>query len=238
MIKFVVVEDNKLQLNDIKSLIMNYMLNTNYKFDILSYDKISDNIFKDTEDTYHKYIFLFDYQLPNGTAVDIARRVRENDWVSPIVIFTINTSMALSTFKERLQILDYVIKDENLQKNLLELFDICLEQLNYKETFKINVSKMSYIFEYDRILYIYKCNNERKIEVVTDQGNFKFSMTLEEIMSYLTKNFIYTHKACIVNKKRVKIFDWKNNCFILDTGESVYMLSRLRKKELMECANS
>ncbi len=233
MIKFILVEDNKFQLEDIKNLIMNYMLKTNYSFDILSYEKIEEDIFQKSDNSYDKSIYLLDYQLPNGTAVDIARRIRKEDWTSPIVIFTLNMSMALSTFKERLQILDYVEKDENLQSNLVELFDICIKQLNYKEMFKVNVTNMSYIFEYDRILYIYKCNNERKIVVVTDQGNYKFGMTLCEMMNYLTNNFVFTHKACIVNLTRVKYFDWKEYKFVLDTGESVYMLSRLRKKELM-----
>lgn len=40
MIKFVILEDNKYQMEDITRLVMNYMLDTNYQFDILCYDKI------------------------------------------------------------------------------------------------------------------------------------------------------------------------------------------------------
>ena len=46
MIKFVILEDNKYQMEDITRLVMNYMLDTNYQFDILCYDKIEENIYK------------------------------------------------------------------------------------------------------------------------------------------------------------------------------------------------
>ena len=88
MIKFVILEDNKYQMEDITRLVMNYMLDTNYQFDILCYDKIEENIFTESKDSYDKFVFLLDYFLPNGTGIDVARRIREYNWDSPIVIFT------------------------------------------------------------------------------------------------------------------------------------------------------
>ena len=113
MIKFVILEDNKYQMEDITRLVMNYMLDTNYQFDILCYDKIEENIFTESKDSYDKFVFLLDYFLPNGTGIDVARRIREYNWDSPIVIFTgEGEALAMDSFKQRLQILDFVIKDE------------------------------------------------------------------------------------------------------------------------------
>lgn len=238
MIKFVILEDNKYQMEDITRLVMNYMLDTNYQFDILCYDKIEENIFTESKDSYDKFVFLLDYFLPNGTGIDVARRIREYNWDSPIVIFTgEREALAMDSFKQRLQILDFVIKDEEFQKNLLELFSICISQLNYSEKFYVKNSCRSYNFDYDRILYIYKCNNERRINVVTDYGIFTLTYTLERFNKYLTKNYVYTHKSCIVNIARVKEFNWKESKVVFDNGDEVYMLSRLRKKELMKIAN-
>lgn len=238
MIKFIIVDDNKYNVEDIKRLIVNFMINTNYHYDILSYDKICEGVFEELESGYDRHVFLLDYYLPNGTATEIARRIRTYDWDSPIVIFTAeDSSVALSTFKERLQILDFILKDEDYQKNLIELLEVCIKQLNYCEKFKVKSSYMTYNFDLDRILYVYKNNNERKISVVTDDGRFVLSSTLKKFEKYLNNNYAYTHKSCIVNLVRVKAFDWKDNKFILDSGEFVYMLSRLRKKELMERAN-
>lgn len=239
MIKFIIVEDNKFNRDDVERLIMNYMLTTNYKFDIVKYDKICDGIYEKCENCYEKHVFLLDYYLPNGTAVDIARKIREDDWDSPIVIFTADgdDNVILKTYKERLQILDFIVKDENYQSNLLELFGLCLAQLNYSEKFSYKNSFMSYNFDYDKIQYIYKLNNERRIMVVTDNGRYPLTTTLQKFYGHLTNNYVYTHKSCIVNMARVKLYDWKNNKFVLDSGEEVYMLSRLRRKELMERGN-
>lgn len=239
MIKFIIVEDNKFNRDDVERLIMNYMLTTNYKFDIVKYDKICDGIFEKCENCYEKHVFLLDYYLPNGTAVDIARKIREDDWDSPIVIFTAegDDNVILKAYKKRLQILDFIVKDEDYQSNLLELFDLCLAQLNYSEKFSYKNSFMSYNFDYDKIQYIYKLNNERRIMVVTDNGSYPLTTTLKKFYKHLTNNYVYTHKSCIVNMARVKLFDWKNSKFVLDSGEEVYMLSRLRRKELMEREN-
>lgn len=239
MIKFIVVDDNKYNIEDVNRLILNYMHNTNYNYDIFAYEDITDDIFDKIESCYDKCVYLLDYYLPNGTAIDIARRIRKTDWSSPIIIFTAeDPSIGLSAFKERLQILDFILKDSNYQKNLKEALDVCINQLNYTEKFSVKSSFMDYNFEYDKILYIYKNNNERKITVVTDYGEFVLSYTLDKFSKYLNHNFVYTHKSCIVNKARVNVFDWKNNKFVLDNGEEVYLLSRLRRKELMDCGNS
>lgn len=237
MIKFIIVDDNKYSRGEIDNIITEFMFSTNYKFCVKAYDGITNDLFNESDGAC-KCIYLLDYYLVNLTAVDVAREIRKRDWDSPIIIFTSeDNSMALSTFKERLQILDFVVKNDEFIKNLHELFQICIKQFNYKEKFFVKSSYMTYYFEYDKILYVYKCNNERKICVVTDYGSYYLSMTLTNFCKLLNDKFVYTHKSCIVNSSRIKEYDWKSYKFILDTNEEVYMLSRLRRKELMEIAN-
>lgn len=237
MIKFIIVDDNKYSIVELTDIINEFMLDTNYNFSIKSYNDITDDLFNERDDDV-KCIYLLDYYLGKYTASDVARKVRESDWESPIIVFTSeNNYMALSTFKERLQILDFIVKDDDFITNLYELFEICIKRFNYKEKFLIKCSYMTYIFEYSKILYVYKCNGERKICVVTDYGSYLISMTLGSFKEYLNDKFVYTHKSCIVNLSRVKEYDWKSYKFILDNDEEVYMLSRLRRKELIKNEN-
>ena len=49
-----------------------------------------------------------------------------NNWTSPIIIITAHVSLYYDVYKQRLQILDFIGKCENIKKNLSENIDICL----------------------------------------------------------------------------------------------------------------
>lgn len=233
MINFVIVEDNPLHMKTTKDIILNYMMKNNYEFDILEFPKINDK-FNSIIDNDLNYIYILDFELGNTNAIEVARKIRQKDWISPIIVFTVNGGMAFETFKQRLQILDFVSKQFEAEKNLFELFDICFEQLKIRNTFKYRVGKVDYSIDYDKILYIYKDTIERKSIIVTDNNEYKASMSLTKVKKLLPNNFVYSHKSCIVNLKRVDAFDWSKNLIIFDSGKTTMLLSRTHKKELVK----
>ena len=54
------------------------------------------------------------------------------------------------------------------------------------------------------------------------------------MLDKLDGRFKQCHRACIVNRNRVHKYDWNKSTFILDTKESVDMLSRKYKKEVLD----
>lgn len=232
MVNFVVLEDNPLHRKKTKDIIVNYMMKNRFEFDILFFEKETETFINLVESHDCNYIYILDFELPNTTAIDVARRIRKKDWVSPIIIFTVNGGMAYETFKQRLQILDFVNKQFEAEKNLHELFDICFKQLKVSNNFKYRIGKVDYSINFDKILYIYKDTVERKSVVVTDKNKYKIPLNLVKVKELLNEDFIFTHKACIVNSKRVDAFVWNENKIVFDNGMETSFLSKSHKKEL------
>lgn len=232
MINFVVLEDNPHHRKKTKDIIFNYMMKNKYEFDILFFERETDTFIELVENHDSNYIYILDFELPNTTAIDVARRIRKKDWTSPIIVFTVNGGMAFDTFKQRLQILDFVNKQFEAEKNLHELFDICLKQLDVRENFKYKIGKVDYSIAFDKILYIYKDTVERKSVIVTDKNEYKISLNLIKVKELLNDDFIFTHKACIVNSKRVDAYVWSKGKVIFDNGKEAPFLSKTHKKEL------
>jgi len=234
MINFVIVEDNKLHRKRLKNIILNYMMKNKMEFDIIEFENDCPELESLMISSDNNNIYIFDFELPNATAIDLSRKLRETDWISPIIVFTVNGGMAYDTFKQRLQILDFVNKQYEAEKNLFELFDICLKQIVKKKTLKFKYKGVDYNIDLNKILYIYRDTVERKCIINTiNNKKYKVIMNITDLVSKLDSRFKFTHKACIVNTEKVEAFVWKDNKIIFENGEEIYFLSKTHKKELI-----
>ena len=73
---------------------------------------------------------------------------------------------------------------------------------------------------------------ERKTIIKTDYTEFKLNKTLLEITELLDENFQQTHRACIVNKARIRSVDMKKKIMTFDDGSKLNLLSDNYKKGL------
>ena len=235
MINFVVVEDNKMHRKRLKNIILHYMMKNKMEFDIIEFEKDCPELESLMISSDNNNIYIFDFELPNTTAIDLSRKLRSTDWISPIIVFTVNGGMAYDTFKQRLQILDFVNKQYEAEKNLFELFDICLKQIANKKTLKFKYKGIDYNIDLNKILYIYRDTVERKCIINTiNNKKYKVIMNITDIAQKLDSRFKFTHKACIVNTEKVEAFVWKENKIIFENGEEIYFLSKTHKKELSD----
>ncbi len=235
MVNFVIVEDNKHHIERTKEIVLNYMMKNSFLFDILVFSNMSDSLEELIENHDENHIYILDYELPDCTAIDIARLIRKYDWVSPIIIFTVNGGLAFESFKQRLQILDFVDKQVNASKNLFELFDICISQLHIRRTLKFINGREHYSIDYDKIKYIFRDTIGRKSVIVTEMGEYNVNKTLVEVYKQLNdKSFKFTHQACICNMNKVRSLNWKEGIVTFNDGEKQYFLSRSHKESLKE----
>lgn len=232
MINFVIVEDNPRHMDVTESIIIKYMMKNDYEFKIFKFERLNAEFDKLVDDDKN-YIYILDFELIGQTAIDVARKIRKVDWISPIIIFTVNGGMAYETFKQRLQILDFVNKQYQAEKNMFELFDICFDQLKVRKSFKYKIGKIDYSIDFNKILYIYKDTVERKSIIVTDKNEYKVPMTLTEIKEKVPKEFKYSHRSCIVNTSRVEAYDWVKKEIVFDSNKTTDLLSKTHKKELI-----
>ncbi|MEG1457253.1 MAG: LytTR family transcriptional regulator DNA-binding domain-containing protein [Bacilli bacterium] len=234
MIKFVIVEDNPYQQKVTSKYILNYMFKNDFEFKIITFPTETKELLDLIEAKEDNTIYILDYELPVSSAMDISHIIREEDWSSPIIIHTIYSSMALPTFKKRLQILDFVSKNKNAEKNLHELFDICFKQLHICKSLKFKTATKDYNIAFDKILYITRDTITRKALIYTKNQVFEMSKPLKYIKKILPQYFLFSHKACIINMRKVESIDWSKTLIYFDNGSTIQLLTISHKKELME----
>lgn len=232
MIKFIIVEDNKYHQKQVEEIIMSFMMKNNYEFEIKVFDRETEELMELIKNNEDNQVYILDFELPNSNAIDLSRKIREDDWTSPIIIFTAHGGMAFETFKQRLQILDFINKQHNPEKNLNELFEICLKQLKVLKSFKFKTSGVDYNIPFNKILYFERDSFTRKVCLVTDTAKYEMYKTIKDIKTQLDKNFLISHRACIVNMKRVIKISWKDKSIYFDNGTQIDLLSKTHKKEL------
>jgi len=232
MINFVIVEDNKAYREKIEKMIVSYMMSNKNAFKITKFKDYDESISEYINKNKYFNIYILDFELPNGTAIDIAREIRESDWISPIIILTAYSSLALDTFKQRLQILDFLGKQLDVEKNKKELLDICMSVLGKDINYKYTYHNVDHNIPINSIQYVMR--DGRRIAIVTDEKTFYQNISITKIKSLLGKNFIYSSKGIIVNMKRVKTINWNKQQIIFDNGQKKNIISKSHKKELEE----
>lgn len=233
LINFIVVEDNPKHRNSVEKIIINYMMKNTEEFKVFLFEKETKELKRMIDEQKNK-IYVLDFELPGTNALEISRSIRKNDWTSPIIILTAHGGMALESFKQRLQIFDFISKQYEAEKNLIEALDVCVSQLSKYYSLKFNYKHFDYNILFENILYIYRDTEERKISVVTKNNIYNSRMSLKEVKKNLPNYFKYSDKACIINTRHAEIYDWKNSIIIFNNGLKINFLSKTHKKELSQ----
>lgn len=232
MLNFIVVDDNDKQRKNICKIIMTYMMNNKIDFNIHEFQDYDKNLINFINKNNDESIYILDLELPNGDGIDIARIIRNkyNNWISPIIIITAHTSLYYEVYKQRLQILDFIGKCEDIKKNLSENIDICLKMLNKEKVYRYVYKNVEYTINLLNINYIQR--DGRKTKIVAGKDIYYQNISIAEISKLLPNYFIPSSKGTLINSKNIKKIDWNTCKAYFNDGSKEYVVSRSHKKEL------
>lgn len=227
MVKFVIVDDDVKELEKVESLI--YEVVSDAK--VIKFTKITSELKAEIQNTDEHKIYILDIELANKVSgISIAKLIREVDWESEIIFVTNHDKMFESTHRSIYEVFDFIEKFHDFDKRLKKDIREIIKRNFDNKMFKYNANNVELNVYYRAILYIYRDTEERKLVIVTPNNKYKVSLTIKEMLEYLDGIFIQCHRSCIVNKNRVEVKNYKEGYFILDTGEKVYMLSKMNRK--------
>lgn len=187
----------------------------------------SENTFK---------VYFLDIETKKGSGLDATRIIREkyDDWNSIIMIVTSHEEFRFEALGNRLDLFDFL--------NKLSSFDSHLEQDLKNVLKKYKKISNSITLEYDRaihkvelrdIIFIEKEIESKKCIVVTTYGMKHVQCSLNEINEKLNEDFMKVSRSLIVNRKKIKGFDSKTNTIYFIKEYESNLVSRKRKKELI-----
>ena len=199
-------------------------------FEFEDYDKeLLTYIKNDKKDT----VYILDLELPSGDGIDVARMIRNkyNNWISPIIIVTAHISLYLEVYKQRLQILDFIAKIEDVKTNLSENIDICIRMLNKERVYRYTYKGIEYAIYLDQIDFIQR--KGRQTIIVTSKETYYQNISINEIKKILPGYFLLSNKGTLININNVKKIDWNTLIVYFKDGRNDYLVSKTHKKEII-----
>lgn len=232
MIKFVIVDDEKNEINHIKLLLDEVVLQEK---EVISFTRINEELKKEIKDTETKKIYILDIELGrNVSGISIGKMIRDVDWESEIIFITNHDKMFESAHRTVYEVFDFIEKFHEFDKRFKKDIKEILKRNFDNKMFNYKVNNVELNLYYKSILYIYRETEDRKLVIVTDTNKYMVSMNIKDILPLLDSRFVQCHRSCIVNSQRVQAKNYKEGYFTLDNGNDVYMLSKKYKKGFEE----
>ena len=243
MVNFIIVEDNlyfnkKYQkiIDEVKD---NLQIGMN-KHIFFDYDDDFKNIVK--ENLPNK-IYILDIETESNSGLLIAREIRKYDKHSLIIFITaFYDKYTVPILNSMVGYLKYINKLENYKKELKDTLTIAINEIDFEHFISIETLNTNYYIDIEDIFYIYTYNRVTYIATNSNEipcGN----RTIKSFSNKLPGYFAVSHRACIVNIKKIDHIDKKQLIIYFKNGMSLDLLSKDHMKEILEklnimCTNS
>lgn len=237
MINFIVCDDDKAITDIVKNIITKVMFQNNLEYKIHIFNDYDESFEEITKSDIENKIYILDIEVGNKSGLDIASKIRNKDWYSILVILTSHYELEYLAYKSKILILDFISKFDLYEKKMEDTINLCIKSKleNHKLILKIN-RKIEQI-DFGNILYMTYDSSIRKVKIYTKNEEYETTETLKDIAEHLKGNFVYTHRACIVNMNNVKTIDPVEKTITFDNDETIDLLSRNHLKEVKKYFN-
>lgn len=232
MINFIVVDDNHEIIKIVENIITKFMMNESIEYKINTFDDYDHKFNKVMNSKMPNKIYILDIETKSASGIDIARQIRKNDIDSVIIFVTAHEELGSVIIKESLMVLTFICKFDDFENKLRNAVDNSLKIVGNKKTIRFNDYNSIYTIPIKDILYITRDSIERKSIIKTDYTIYKVSKPLVELKKLSGGELIQTHRACLVNKKRISKIDKTKRIITFDNGSTIDLLSENYKKEM------
>lgn len=233
MLNVVICEDNKRDLDKVVQLVDRFMIKNKCNYQKHVYRDFNDEFMKLVKTKISFRIYILDIETPSRSGIDVAREIRNKDLDSVIIFLTGHDELGRIILQNDLMFLAFVNKFDNMDKRLNDVLHKAIDLVKMKRTIKIEDGTNTYIIDLNDILFFTKETFDRKTTIKTDYAEYKVRKSLAQIYDMLDDRFIYTHRACIVNKTRISRIDRGKRMIYFDNGEYTDLLSDKYKKEMV-----
>ena len=225
MINFIVCDDDVKYRNQISTILTKYMGNsdTDYRTHIFSdYNLDVINIVKEK---LPNKIYILDIETPSGSGIDVARAIRKYDMNSIIIFLTGHQELSPMVLEKVALFLRFINKFDGWEDKLVFALDEAFKVLNHKKSIKFKDNGVVYTISLDDIISVIRDTVERKIILKTEYAEFKLNMSLKDFKSLISDDFIQTHRACIINKRRIATISKPKRLIVMDNGDAIDIIS-------------
>lgn len=233
MITFVVYDDSEKFRKNVVMSIDKVMMDNEIEYKIEEYSKYNEQLKKNIESNMSSKIYILDIEVDNSiSGLDLARKIREKDWNSIIIMVTSHSELTYEALKAQIMLLDFISKYDNCKQNLEETIKMAVSKIDNKKIVVVEISNISHRIYLDDIVYVEKDTVDRKCIIKTTYNEVIVNKTMNEMIELLDNRFFLSHRSCLINLDKIKAVDWTKNIMYFEDGICSELLSRDKKKEL------
>lgn len=229
MINFIVCEDNDIVLNKNINTINNIMFSNNIEYKIYSFKNYTEELQNLIDNNFDNKIYVLDIELEDSSGIDIARKIRKNDWSSLIIFSTAHFELFPQVFSDKLMIFDYITKFDDYENNLSNSLKKCLDIITHNNTINFKSKSEYHNVKLNTILYLTYDKYSRKTIIKTLNNKYYVNNTLSSFENSLNQSFKRINRSYIVNMLNVKNINYKEKMIEFYNGEKLE--NTLIKKE-------
>ena len=171
MLKIIICEDNQTCLEKAISATHKALGNYDIDYKICKYLSFCKEFEEDIEDKINKKIYILDIELPEISGLQIADKIRRDDWESIIIFVTSHPECRNDIFYSRLLAFDYISKYTSYDKRLQQSIEEASKIVGKKRVFIYKSNRIIYRLEYNEILYFERINGTNKWLLHVEGGN-------------------------------------------------------------------
>lgn len=234
MLNIVVYEDNdNFMKKNINSINLAFADN-DLEYRILKFNKYSNELEEIINNKNIKKIYILDVEMNGITGLEVASKIREDDWDSVIIFATAYDKYHNDVFYSRLMVLDFICKYNGYEDRLKEDIKAAIGVLYKQKIFVFKYNNIVYRVPYSSINYIEKEPLIKRCVIHTINNQFYIVKSINWLNDNLDNSFYRSHQSCIVNLNNIKEVDCTMNIIAFKNGESTYLLANKNKKELKD----
>ena len=232
MLEFVICDDAVETLRNVKNIINGIMKDYSYKYNIVTFDDYDSKFDSYLATNKKAVVYILDIEMPSDSGINVAKHIRNIDKESIIIILTSHHESADEIYKGRLNILTFISKYDECNDNMKLAIKESLLYL-VKDDDVISFTDMSNKYTISAMDILYVTKNGRKTLIKTNQTEYEVYTSLDKMKSILPDYFKQSHRACLVNMRRVSKVSLPKKTIYFDNGDSIDYVGDKYRKELV-----
>jgi len=232
MLNIVIYEDNKNYMQKNVNCINKSLASVDIDYRIHKFNCHCEKLDEIINNKELKKIYILDVEMNDISGIEVASRIREDDWDSIIIFATAYNKYHNDVFYNRLMVLDFICKYNGYEKRLIQDIEAALKIIYKQKTFVFKYNHVVYRIPYSHICYIEKEPLIKRCIIHTINNDFYIVNSINRLLGILGSGFIKTHQSCIVNIANIEEVDLSNNVIIFKNGDSTNLLTEKMKKEV------
>ncbi len=233
MINFIICDDVKQYREMVEHIVVSYMMKNKLEYKTHIFKDYDSDFLKIVKSKLSFKVYILDIETPTRSGIDIARLIRNKDVDSVLIFLTGHQELGHVVMKNDFLFLSYINKFDDCKKRLTKSLDKALQMFKIKSVIRFKDNGVVYTIPQDDILYITRDSVERKCIIVTDYSEFHVGKNLAELEEEVNDNFVKTHRACLMNTKRILSFSKSQKEVVFDNGMTSDLISTRFDKELI-----